>query len=90
MPALNTAQRLQDVEPAVDSAARGRERRSILLPEPQLYRGAQLVISDSHGNQYIAEHCLTGLANPDSSACRIVRRGFVTSMVQPAWDSLCT
>ena len=62
----------------MDFAARGRERRSILLPEPQLYRGAQLVISDSHGNQYIAERCPTGLADPDSSACRIVRRGFIT------------
>ena len=78
MPALSDAQPLQDVEHGVDSAARGRERRSILLPEPQLYRGAQLVISDSRGNQYIAERCPIALADPDSSACHIVRRGFIT------------
>ena len=70
MPALNIAQRLQDVEFAVDRAARGRERRSFLLPEPQLYRGAQMVILDSHGNQYIAERCPTGLADPDTLRSR--------------------
>ena len=78
MPALSDAQPLQDVEHGVDFAAQGRERRSILLPEPQPYRGAQLVISDSRGNQYIAERCPTALADPDSSACHTVRRGFIT------------
>ena len=54
MPALSVASPLQDVEQGVEFAARGRECRSIFLPEPQLYRGAQLVIPDSRGNQYIA------------------------------------
>ena len=69
---------LQAVEPTVDLAPRGREIRSIMLPEPELYRGVQLVISDSSGNQYIAERCPSALANPESSACHIVRRGSIT------------
>ena len=45
MPALNVAQPLQDVEPAIGLVACGRERCSFLLLEPQLYRVAQLVMS---------------------------------------------
>lgn len=39
MPALSVAQPLQDEEHGADLAVRGGERRSILLPELQLYRG---------------------------------------------------
>ena len=69
------AEPLQASEPAAAFVPRGREIRSVELPEPELYRGIQLVISDSSGCQYIAQRCPTALANLDSSACRIVRRG---------------
>ena len=62
----------------MDRAPRGRERIYVSLPEPQLYRGVQMVISDREGNEYIAERCPAALTNPDSSACHIVRRGTIT------------
>lgn len=49
-----------------------------MLPEPGLYRRAQLAISDPEGNQYIAQRCPVALEAEGRGPCHIVRRGFLT------------